>query len=1243
MREVNGACGRALRCSVIALGVLVASSASAQQTVPVPTRHEIVRGTVTRADGAPVAGADVIATRAPDRVYKSTKSDSAGHYFIDWPDGTGDYLVHVAAIGFDAFRKRVTSTGDTVLVVDAKLTSQNAVQALAPVVTTAARSKPTRDQLPLGDPGTSEQTTSGMNGTLPPGLAGDLSAIAGTMPGVLTTPQGPSVLGLSSSQNSTTLNGMSFVGADIPRDANTRVRVASTAYDPARGWFSGANTNVELGPGGIFSSERSHVTLDAPALQYTDPTAAKIGQRYTNGQVSIGGDGELIPDAWYYNYGLQGGRRSADPVSLFTAGSDLLRQAGVASDSVQRLGALMRTAGIPQSAGGIGGAATTDNLSFIGRLDHKPYDALSFGAAKSTWGVSGYAKWSDAARLTATPVSTLGHEGKATQAIGMAQADYSTYFGNDYLAFVRSGLTYGRNRSAAYLALPDARVLVQSDPSPGSGQVLGSGDGGVASLSFGGASGFGNDVTQKTWESTADVQFFAEGTPRHRVKLNGDVRLDLFAQDIAANRLGTFGYNSLAEVAANTPSSFSRTLNNPARSGGEWNAFLAASDLFRLSPSWQFMYGARVEGNEFTAAPAYNPQVDQSFGVRTDATPNSMHVSPRVGFTYNRSGQIRNAQIGNGVGLFSFGAPGVLRGGFGEFRSLTPPPLLSGPMAATGLANSLTRVSCIGSAVPTPDWNAFLLSSSSIPVACASSGAGNLSDIAPTIQLIDPRYGPPRSWRGNLSWYSSWHDLNYTLGGLYSLNLNQPALTDLNFAGAPRFTLADESRPVYVAPSDIVAGSGLVASSGSRSLSQFGHVMENRGDGKSVSKQATLTISPDLTTGSFGRSAFFLVGYTLSSVQALARGFDGTTFGDPRQQAWMRGDLDARHQFIVQAANAFGPVRATLIGHLQSGLPFTPIVGSDINGDGLANDRAFVPDPSSVADTAEQRGLRALLASAQSSVSRCLSRQLGTAARANGCEGPWSASMNAQVSIAGDDRFMSRRVTINFGLVNVLGGIDQLVHGSAGLRGWGAMPMPDPVLFTVTGFDAAANRFRYAVNPRFGDTRPAATTIRAPFQLTLDVSIDIGRSLESQQVARFLAPGRTRRGDRATPGELKRRFERNIPDLYRFILQQSDSLLLTREQVDALTRAAADYKARMDTLWLDLSTYLAALPTQFDSRDAAKRLDSAVDRGWTMTRDNLQVNLKAILSPVQMTLLPGVVKGLVESSGPVRIRLFISG
>lgn len=52
-----------------------------------------------------------------------------------------------------------------------------------------------------------------MVGAVSPDLAGDLDALASTIPGVTLTPGGISVLGLDPGQNRTTLNGMSFVKA----------------------------------------------------------------------------------------------------------------------------------------------------------------------------------------------------------------------------------------------------------------------------------------------------------------------------------------------------------------------------------------------------------------------------------------------------------------------------------------------------------------------------------------------------------------------------------------------------------------------------------------------------------------------------------------------------------------------------------------------------------------------------------------------------------------------------------------------------------------------------------------------------------------------------------------------------------------------------------------------------------------------------------------------------------------------
>ena len=109
----------------------------------------------------------------------------------------------------------------------------------------------------------------------------------------------------------------------------------------------------------------------------------------------------------------------------------------------------------------------------------------------------------------------------------------------------------------------------------------------------------------------------------------------------------------------------------------------------------------------------------------------------------------------------------------------------------------------------------------------------------------------------------------------------------------------------------------------------YGHVLSARGDGRSVSKQATLTVSPNLI-GS-GLSNFYVAaGYTLASVRALQRGFDASTFGSPTDRVWTRGDLDARHQLLLQGGYGTNNLTLTMIGRLQSGLPFTPLIGGDV-------------------------------------------------------------------------------------------------------------------------------------------------------------------------------------------------------------------------------------------------------------------------------------------------------------------------
>ena len=118
---------------------------------------------------------------------------------------------------------------------------------------------------------------------------------------------------------------------------------------------------------------------------------------------------------------------------------------------------------------------------------------------------------------------------------------------------------------------------------------------------------------------------------------------------------------------------------------------------------------------------------------------------------------------------------------------------------------------------------------------------------------------------------------------------------------------------------------------------------------------------------------------------------------------------------------------------------------------------------------------------------------------------------------------------------------------------------------------------------------------------------------------------------------------RNVPDLYSQILQQADSLLISREQVELLQQARAAYRVRLDSVWTGLAIYLADLPDRYDAAVAYKRAEEATDGAWELTRLDLRRALPGILSTVQLQLLPSLVRTVYLAKEPLHIRVFIAG
>jgi hypothetical protein len=1188
---------------MLLLATTLITGRAAAQSAP-----DVVRGRVTDDSARAVVGATVMITRGPDRLTQQATTDSAGTFSSRFEEGTGDYLVYVSATGFKAVRRRVQRQGTERELV-ANFTLARDLTVLEAVKVTAVRPERASNQVRPTDPepGSNEKWKEGVEGQVSPTVAGDLNAIAGTMSNVTMTPAGASILGSGSESNLTTLNGMGLASGSIPRAANTETRVTGATFDATRGGFAGANVDVRLGPGSRqYQRRNGFITFDPPQLQYTDAVSRALGTTSGGFRGSLGADGEIIRRALTYNVAVDLARSSSDPSTLVNADADALLRAGVAPDSVARLLAIATPLGIPLTGQGVPSNRERSAISWLGRLDDTR-DTLQTRALTTYVGVT------HEGAIGFGPLTAPAAAGERRERTLGGQLTLGAYVGpgKRVLTETRLAASGVHTDVAPYRVLPSANVLVRSD--------LASAANAITNLTLGGSNRSSRD-DRWTAEASNETAWNARGR-RHRFKTLVWGRADGLRQEGATNALGSYTFNSLADLSAGRASSFMRTLSQPDRTGSVWNGAAAFVHSWAPSRFIGVIYGARLEADGFSSAPPSNPALEQALGVRTGAAPARVHVSPRVGFsyTYNRDRENGNGMSVSNVGRFYRTQTGTIRGGIGEFRDLLRPGLLADATASTGLPGGAVTLSCVGSAVPQPDWSSFDAGDS--PTQCLD-GSGVLAERAPSVSLIDPGYDVPRSWRSSLDWSANLGSLLVRVGGLVSYDLNQPGVVDANFSGVPRLALTtDGDRPVFVSAASIDSSTGAVSASESRRSTAFGRVASRVSDLRGYGGQLTLGLSPDVFRFRTRHSLFASINYTLQASRRQYRGFDGAGFGDPREVEWAPSQNDARHVVVLTGgvrADKIGVV--TLFARAQSGLPFTPVVQGDVNGDGRGLDRAFIPDPSRESDPVLAGQLRSLLAEGSTTAKRCLNAYLGLVAARNGCRGPWTQSLNVQWRPPMPSRW-GGRVTPSVYLQNVLAGVDQLVHGSESLRGWGSSATPDPVLFVPRGFDASAGRFRYDVNPRFADTRPNRTVLREPFRIVIDFSLQLSTDYGLQQLRRAVEPVKTARGwQRRSADSLAAFYLERTSSVHKALLKESDSLFLSNAQIAALRRADSVYSERVRGVYGELGRFLAqgngaAGKVEMDS---ASKIQKAY---WRIFWEQPEV-ADSIITPAQKELFP---------------------
>jgi hypothetical protein len=1216
-----------LPAAVVAAAIALPAHRVAAQQV------DVIRGRVTGQDRQPVEGAQVTVTSISGNVNRTARTDKNGRFTVTFPNGDGDYFVTFAAIGFSQRRFEVKRVADEdFLLADAQL-SPAAVN-LDAVKVTAQRDKVNRNDAQQTDISGTEKRVD--NANVPAEQMGDLAAMASSLPGVTPVagadgdPAGFSVLGLSSDQNQTSLNGMAgMTGSNIPRDAAVSTSLGTSNYDVSVGGFSGARFNLRAGSGSNYIQRAGSLFGTTPQLQMTDRAARALGQQTTNVSLSGRTSGPIVFNKAFYNVSYQLGRSANDLQTLLNTNAVGLQASGIAADSATRLETILGQAHVPTVVGSLPGSRLNDQGSILGSIDVTPPSSSS----GQSFNVTFNGGWNRQTPANASVSEFPSHSGDRTSWSGGVQGRHSSYINNIILSETSFGVSASRSWANPYLELPNGSVLVNS--------TFGDGTNGVRYLSFGGSPSMNTSQTANNVGLTNQLSWFS-GNNKHRLKLATELRRDGYSQDQSQNLLGSFTFNSLADVQANRPASFSRQLSERTRDGSSYVGAVSLGDSYKRTQNLQIQYGVRVDANHFGDAPAANPDVEKTFGVGNTFVPNKIYVSPRVGFSW-RYGTA--SQVGAFEGAFR-GPRAIIRGGVGVFQNTPNAQLIGQAIDLTGLPSGLQQITCVGPAAPVPDWNAYAANPAAIPTRCADGSTGSVfANSAPNVTLFAKNWTAPRSVRSNLNWSGPVlaNRFNLSVDGTYSLNLNQQGFVDRNFAGTQRFALADEgNRPVFVQPSSIVPATGAIASADARVSPLFQRVTEQRSDLRSESKQLSLNVSPL----SFSSKLSWSLSYTLQDVREKYNGFQSTA-GDPFAQAWSTSAFSPRHQFTYNVGyNFFDVVRLSWFGNVRSGTRFTPQIAGDVNGDGYSNDRAFVFDPTRAADPAVAQGMQQLLASGSGIAQECLKSQLGAVAARNSCTGPWSHLANMSISFNPLKVRMPQRAVLSFSVSNPLGLADRVLHGEDNLRGWGQMTFVDPALLYVRGFDAATRRYKYEVNQRFGATNPQFQTFRQPVTVTAMLRFDLGPTRERQNLTQMLDRGRkTGHDGNKMPGEMLRLMygtNGGIMNPIEQVLRQADTLKLTAPQADSVATLNRYYKIRLDSIWSPVAKFLGELPNEYDQGEAYSRYITA-RRASVDLLVKLSPEIKGLLTAEQRRKLPAFIASYLDPRYLASIRSGTAG
>jgi outer membrane receptor for ferrienterochelin and colicin len=1087
-----------LRGSLTALAALSfilvpARALVAQQATTTGT----VRGTVYGPNDVGVAGATVMAVNSATGTRRGTLTDDRGRYNIPFLD-PGTYTVRAQRIGFrPAELTGMRASLGRVETHDFRL--EPAATQLGAVNVTASTTQliePTKTgtstrileeqlrQLPTSDrnfknlvvltPGTSDVGATGAGGGQ--SIGGGRTASSNLlMDGV--------------NNNESYFGGDARGGDRLPFsysiEAVKEIQVITAGYDVERGQFTGGTVNAVTKAGtnefrgSIFDYERGDKRF---GLKLTgNDFLGRTPRNYLRQQYGGSLGGPIVKDKLHFFVTLdrQVGNEPK-PVLQTSTDAASIRASGIHPDTLAKLISIAKTIygyDLGQEIGAF--KQNIDESAFFGRIDWQINDRHTLTVRDN---YLNFQQTND--RLTISPSTneTTSNAGPYKEKTNSAVAALTSVFSSAVSNELRVQVANDRkprpsNGSAVGGPIPQIRI-------GGLGANPGDGGANISTTVFFGSDPVlhANNLEQDTYELIDNLRFTREN---HTFKVGTDLNKVHVFNDFFFNGLGSYSFNSLLEFQNRQPAGFTRALpftptaGNPVALFDVYEAAVYAQDEWQVTPKLFVTYGLRYDVSNFPTKPTANAALASSV-LKIDNTvqpSDRNNIAPRFGFTFAPAADGRQ----------------VIRGGTGLFYGRAPYVLYGNTLSNTGLTQ--LDLNCVGvAATPQPNLPAYGQDASTIPSQCATGGGPAAGKASPVV--FSGNFAQTRAWKTNLA-YDRLLTANWrlTLEGVYSKTTSDYVVQDVNLKAVQQFAI-EGGIPVFQTVASIPttgSSAGRTNIAFSRVDANFNNVFVQSSNGEAKSLQGIVQLAGATAWG--GLLASYTYDHTrdFNSSSCCIAGGDlfnsGRTFGDPNDLAgqYARANYARTHSVVISPSVNL-PYGILLSGIYRgfSGLPWTPSYGSDINADGVANDRLYIPtdadingylffhSPAQGLDSATQR---TQFTSALQSNS-CLAGHRGQVIARNACENSWQNVLDARVA----KRFETaggRGLELSVDFFNLLNGL----RSSWGQRN--EVQAVNTGALTTRGFDAAKQRFVYQYNTNFARAEPSAFGLSQQFQVQL--------------------------------------------------------------------------------------------------------------------------------------------------------------